>query len=315
VIELLGVAGVAACLMAACTMAARVWGHGIGGVVSAFPVIVGPALLLSALRQDAAFVAAMATATLLGLVALSGFVLAYARSARRCGWPLSLGLAWAAAAVLGVLAGWVGGGLLGGLLAAVVSPTLAYAALPRGPKVEVRACFPRWEMPARMALTALLIVGLTVAADRLGPTVAGVLAALPTLASVLAVFTHARHGHDALVAMLRGMLGGLATFVSFCALIALLVEHAGVIPAFVLATGAALLVQLVVAVFMRRSRDDGRLLARSDALGLPTSPVSGEYGPGLVARHDLMRPAPRGRVRSGAVAKRSCHAPGTLSDT
>jgi hypothetical protein len=82
--------------------------------------------------------------------------------------------------------------------------------------------------------------------------VAGVLAALPTLASVLAVFTHARLGHDALVAMLRGKLGGLGSFVTFCALIALLIEPAGVIPAFVLATGAALLVQLVVAVLHAR---------------------------------------------------------------
>jgi hypothetical protein len=247
VIELIGVAGAAACLIAASTMAARVWGHGIGGVVSAFPVIVGPTLLLAALRRDAAFAAVMATATLLGLVALSGFVLAYGRSARRCGWPLSLGLAWAAAAVLGVLAGQVGGGLLAGLLAATLSAALAYVALPRGRTVEVRASFPWWELPARMAVTALLIVGLTLAADRLGPTVAGVLAALPTLASVLAVFTHARHGHDALVAMLRGMLGGLATFVSFCAVVALLVEPAGVIAAFVLATGAAVVVHLVVA--------------------------------------------------------------------
>jgi hypothetical protein len=247
VIELVGVAGVAACLMAAATMAARAWGHGIGGVVSAFPVIVGPTLLLAALRHDAAFAAEMAAATLMGLTALSGFVLAYGHAARRCGWPLSLGLAWTVAAALGVLAGRVGGGLLGALLAATVAPALAYAALPRGRNVEVRASFPWWEMPARMVATALLIVGLTVAAEQLGPTVAGVLAALPTIASVLAVFTHARHGHGALVAMLRGMLGGLATFVSFCALIALLVEPAGLIPAFVLATGAALLVQLVVA--------------------------------------------------------------------
>jgi hypothetical protein len=62
------------------------------------------------------------------------------------------------------------------------------------------------------------------------------------------VFTHARHGRDALVAMLRGMLGGLGAFVSFCALIALLVEPAGVTSAFVVATAAALLAQLVVAL-------------------------------------------------------------------
>src|SRR4051812_6157554 len=245
VIELGGVATAAACLVAAATIAARVWGHGIGGVVSAFPVIVGPALLLAALREDPASAATMATATLLGLVALSGFVLAYAHTARRCGWPLSLGAAWAAAAVLGMVAARVGGGLLGGLLAATVSPALAYAALPRARPVGVRASFPRWELPARMILTGLLIVGLPVAGERFGPAIAGVLAALPTLASVLAVFTHARHGHDALVAMLRGMLGGLAAFVTFCALIALLVEPGGVAPAFALATGAAGLVQLV----------------------------------------------------------------------
>src|SRR4051812_49652557 len=129
--ELFGVAAVAAGLVAASTMAARAWGPGIGGAVSAFPLIVGPALLLAALRRDAGFAATMATATLLGIVALSGFVLVYGRSARRWGWPLSLALAWTAAAVLGTLAGAVGGGLLGALLAAVVSPALAHAALPR----------------------------------------------------------------------------------------------------------------------------------------------------------------------------------------
>jgi hypothetical protein len=244
--ELVGVTALAACLVAASTMAARVWGHGIGGVVSAFPLIVGPALFLTALRQDAAAAATMATATLLGLVALSGFVLAYERSARRCGWPLSLGIAWAAAAVLGMLAGRIGGGLFVGLVAAVGSTTFVYAALPRVRRVEVPAVFPPWEMPARMALTALLIVGLTVAGERFGPAVAGVLAALPTLASVVTVFTHARHGHEALAATLHGMLGGLWAFVTFCALIALLVEPAGMVPAFALATGVAVLVQLLV---------------------------------------------------------------------
>lgn len=246
-IELIGGAAVAATLVAASTMAARAWGHGIGGVVSAFPLIVGPTLLLAALRRDAAFAATMATATLFGIVALSGFVLVYGRSSRRCGWLLSLGLAWTAAAVLGMLAGAVGGGLFSGLLAATVSPALAYAALPRRQQLDVRASFPSWELPARIAVTALLVVGLTVTGDWFGPTVAGIFAALPTLASVLAVFTHARHGHDALIAMLRGMLGGLWTFVTFCALIAVLIEPLGALPAFVMATGAALLLQVVVA--------------------------------------------------------------------
>jgi hypothetical protein len=102
---------------------------------------------------------------------------------------------------------------------------------------------PRWELPLRMALTAALIVGISAAAGRFGPTVAGALAALPTVASVLAVSTHRQHGAGAVLDLLGGMLGGMAAFVVFCAVIGLLVEPAGVAAAFVLATAAALLVQ------------------------------------------------------------------------
>jgi hypothetical protein len=103
----------------------------------------------------------------------------------------------------------------------------------------------RWGHEAAGLVGAFpLIVGLTMASDRFGPAVAGILAALPTLASVLAVFTHARFGGGALVSMLRGMLGGLAAFVIFCALIAQLIEPTGVAVAFLLATVASMLAQL-----------------------------------------------------------------------
>lgn len=246
-IELIFVSGLAACLVAAATLASRVWGHGVGGMVGAFPLIVGPVLFLAAERQGPAFAARTANATLLGLVALSGFAVAYGRAARRWDWPFSVALGWAAAAVIGVLAGRVGAGPLGGLAAAAVSITLARCALPSGREPTLAGALPRWEMPARMALTALLIVALTRAGERFGATVAGILAALPTVASVLATFTHARHGHDALLALLRGMLSGLAGFVVFCATIALVIEPAGMVPAFLLATAAAVLLQAVAA--------------------------------------------------------------------
>ena len=98
-----------------------------------------------------------------------------------------------------------------------------------------------------MALTALLAVSLTYAAGRLGPVVGGILAALPVLASILAVFTHARYGADAVTELLRGMLGGMAGFVCFCALVAALAEPAGVAATFVVATVAALAVQAATA--------------------------------------------------------------------
>ena len=243
-LELVLVSVLAAALVGLSTLAGRRRGHEVAGLVGAFPLIVGPVLLLTAERQDAAAAARTAVGALLGLVTLSGFALVYARSAGRSPWPVSVALGWTAAAALGILVGRIEAGLLGALTAAGLSIALARAALPRWQGGEIAPVLPPWELPVRMALTAALIVGLTAAGERFGPAVAGILAALPTLASVLAVFTHARFGQVALVSMLRGMLGGLAGFVVFCALIALLVEPAGVPTAFALATAAAVLTQL-----------------------------------------------------------------------
>jgi hypothetical protein len=207
-------------------------------VLSAFPLIVGPVLLVAAQRHGAAFAAQAAAGTLLGLVALSGFAAAYARCAARRAWGISLAAGWAAAAVLGTLAGRVEVGVVGALAVAGVSLALAHAAIPPGAAARDHE-LPAWELPVRMACTALLIVALTAAAERFGPTVAGLLSALPTLASVLAVFTHLRHGRDALFGSLRGMLIGMGAFVAFCAVVAVLLDRAGVAATFLLATAAA----------------------------------------------------------------------------
>jgi hypothetical protein len=54
VLELLGAAALASSSVGAATLAARRRGHGVGGVLSAFPLIVGPVLLISAERHGAA---------------------------------------------------------------------------------------------------------------------------------------------------------------------------------------------------------------------------------------------------------------------
>jgi hypothetical protein len=274
---------VAPALVGAATLAARRWGERVGGVVSAFPAIVGPVLLIAALEHGAAFAARAASGTLLGLVALSGFALAYGRVARHAGWPVALTAGWFAAAVLGVTVGALAPGPLTGLAAATVSLAAAHRTLrapalaapvhaataPSAPGIAApanRATTPRppaiappanaaavprppaWDLPVRMALTALLVVSLTAAASRLGPIVGGVLAALPVLASVLAAFTHAQCGGAPAADLLRGMLRGMAGFVAFCALVALLAEPAGIAVAFAISTLAALAVQAATVV-------------------------------------------------------------------
>jgi hypothetical protein len=233
-------------LVAAATVAARVWGHATAGLLSAFPAIVGPVLLIGALDHGPAFAARSAVGTLLGLATLSGFVLAYARTAPHAGWPVSLAVGWSAAALLALLVGALDVGLAAALATAVLSLALAHRALPRGGPPAPPAPPPRWDLPLRMGMTALLVVALAAAARHLGPTTGGILAALPVLACVLAVFTHDRHGAAAVAQLLRGMLAGMAGFVAFCALVAGLVEPAGIAVAFALATAAALAAQAAV---------------------------------------------------------------------
>jgi hypothetical protein len=239
---------VAPALVGGATLAARRWGERVGGVVSAFPAIVGPVLLIAALQHGAAFAAQAASGTLLGLVALSGFAVAYGRVAPHARWPASLAAGWAAAAVLGVAVGVVPPGPLAGLAAATISLAAAYRALRCAASIAPEPTLPppripRWDLPLRMALTALLVVSLTAAATRLGPVVGGVLAALPVLASVLAAFTHVQCGGAPLADLLRGMLRGMAGFVAFCTLVAVLAEPAGIAAAFAVSALAALAVQ------------------------------------------------------------------------
>jgi uncharacterized membrane protein (GlpM family) len=240
-------------LVAASTLAARTWGERVGGVVSAFPVIVGPVLLIEAQTQGTAFAANAAAGTLLGLATLSGFAVAYARAAQWVGWPASLAAGWAVAAGIGAVVAVSGAGALAGPPVAAVSLALAYRALPRGgADVGARGIAPRWDLPLRMAVTSMLVVALVAAANRLGPTMGGIVAALPTLASVLAVFTHRQRGAAAVTQLLRGMLHGMAGFLVFCVLVATLVDRTGIPSAFV---GAALVAAVVQGlVGMRRAR-------------------------------------------------------------
>jgi len=83
-------------LVAAVTLAARRWGYRVGGLLTALPVVAGPALCFYAVEQGTRFAASAAQGTVLGLVAVSVFVFVYAWTCTWSKWWLSLLLAWAA---------------------------------------------------------------------------------------------------------------------------------------------------------------------------------------------------------------------------
>jgi hypothetical protein len=238
---------IAPALVAVATLVARRWGPRAGGVVSAFPAIVGPVLLILALARGSSFAARAANGTLLGLVSLAAFALAYGRLARGNGWRVCAAAGWLAAAIaalgVGAAAGRAGSPV--GLVVASTALAAACRALPAVALVPALSRPRRGEIPLRMASVALLVALLSAAAGRLGAVAGGMLAALPVLACVLAVFTHREHGGPQAIALLRGMLAGMASFVLFCQVIALAIVPFGIAAAFAGATGIALAVQAI----------------------------------------------------------------------
>jgi hypothetical protein len=236
---------VAPALVAISTLVVRRWGPRAGGVISAFPAIVGPVLLILALAHGRPFAARAANGTLLGLVSLAAFALAYGRLARGHGWRVCAAAGWLAAGVAALAVGAAAGraGSPVGLVVASTALAAAWRVLPGVALAAVSRAPRPGEIPLRMASVALLVALLSAAAGALGAVAGGMLAALPVLACVLAVFTHREHGGSQAIALLRGMLAGMASFVLFCQVIALAVVPYGIGAAFAAATGGALAVQ------------------------------------------------------------------------
>jgi hypothetical protein len=239
-------AGLAPALIVVSSLAARRWGPRTGGIVAAFPAIVGPLLLVAALEHGLRAASQAAAGAVVGLLALAAFGVGYAAMARRHGWLPSLGAGWLAAALAtGVARVWaLPLGLIGGTLIACLSLLLGAAIVSRLSPGHARPPARRPSVAGRALLAGLLVPGLATAVSGLGATAGGLLAALPVLASLLTVFTHREAGGASAVELLRGTLVGMAGFIAFCELVALLIVPAGAPVAFAAATLTALSIQV-----------------------------------------------------------------------
>jgi hypothetical protein len=223
------------------SLVARRFGASVAGIVGGLPGIAAPILLVVSLQHGRQFGSEAASGTLLGSVALVGFMVAYGGTSRRAAWPAALAAAFAAFfAVVGVLRP-LHVAALTALVLAVLAIAAALVVLPRA-RVDrgKEAGYPRSDLPLRALSAAVPVVVLTASARALGPHLTGLLSAFPILTPVLAAFTHAQRGAGEAVVFLRGMTSGLFAYALFCFLVALLLEPLGVGPAFLLAGAASL---------------------------------------------------------------------------
>jgi len=226
-------------LVGTATRVARRLGHRAGGLVGGLPVVAAPIVLIYALEHGQAFAAEAARATVLGIVSLVGFCVAYALAAQRGGVAGAL------------LAGWAAFGAGTALFEIAALPLGAAAPLAALTVLLASVWFHRREpapprqpgsdlMVWRLLATAAMVVALTTLSGSLSPWLSGLLAPFPIITAVLAGFTHAQAGAHAASELLAGLVPGLASFVLFFVLLALLLSPLGIAAAFAVASAAAL---------------------------------------------------------------------------
>ncbi len=240
----------------AVSLAGRRWGIAIAGILGGLPVVAGPILVVLTLVHGPSFGAEAAAGTLLGLAALTLFVVVYGRASERTGPMPSLLAGWTAfllgVAFLQLLDLPPGVSLV--LVAVGFAAGLVLLPAPTATPAVVTAP-PWWDLPARALAALALVVALTAASGALGPSLSGLLAPFPVIAGVLAVFTHAQGGRDQARVLLRNFLVGFYGFAAFCFVLATSLDSLGGPAAFSIAVAAAVAVQTVIfALSPRRLR-------------------------------------------------------------
>jgi hypothetical protein len=239
-------------LIALVTLAGRRWGPAVAGWLSAFPVVAGPILWFIAMEQGEVFAAQAAVGTLSAVLGMLAFGLSYAWAATRFSWPPSLALAYIGYAAAVYLLDWwqatLPAAVFGVLLGLGLAPRL-YPVLPAAPQSAAK---PPRDMLFRMGLGALLVLLVTQFAAKLGPGLSGVLAMFPVMGTVFVLFTHRSAGAAATIQLLRGMVLGFYSFSMFCAVLSWALSATSTGFAFLWATAAAAIVQLLSRLWLNR---------------------------------------------------------------
>jgi hypothetical protein len=242
-------------LVGGASRAGRRWGAEVGGWLVGIPFTSGPIALFLALDSGREFAAQAATGILAGTASQAAFAVAYAWTALRGDWPVSLAAASAAFLAVTVVLNAIRLDALPTFGIAVASLVLALAVTPRRRTSPAAARpLPAWDIPARMVVATAFVLALTAAAPALGAHLAGLLAPFPLYASVLAVFAQRLAGSASAIAVLRGLLAGLFAFALFFVAVAVLLEPAGIAIAFAAALALAVVAQGVSLAVTRRSR-------------------------------------------------------------
>lgn len=221
------------------TLAARRFGHAIGGVVAGMPMIAAPIIGILLLDHSSAGVRAIALATLACVPATILHIVTFAAAARVSTWPVSVTAALLAYSAAGAVLTHLPFDPVTVSVLASLAPMawLRFAATRTPAPMPVHV--PQLELVLRIAAAVVMAAAIILGADTLPTSVSGILLAVPVTGTVLPCFTLQRDGPVATASLMTGFLQGLHGFTAFFLTLywALGVMHPA--PAFCLALAAA----------------------------------------------------------------------------
>lgn len=245
---------VSAAVVILVTVAAERAGALIGGLVATLPTTSGPAYVFLAFDQSPGFIAESALASLTIVPANVVYALVFALLARKCGFVISVAIAflgWLALALIALLFEWT---LLYACLFNIVIFSICLLAGRRLGRARMPPVRPRWfDLFARALVVAIFVAIVVTMSSRVGPVATGILVNAPILATSVMFTLHWRVGGPAAAAVLANFIPGLVGFSLAVVALHLTAESLGLIAALVLACAVSICCNFLLWMMQRET--------------------------------------------------------------
>ena len=224
----------------------RFWGASVAGLLSGLPVIAGPLLWFLYRENGYEFAQSAVSSAVGGVVALSFYCFSYSWLCTRMDWKPALLLSYATFFFIA----WVVENIalelneLAALACLVILLQLYLSPNLHNKPLLAPASFA--EIMCRMVFALVLILSITMFAEKIGTTYSGIFATFPVAGSVIAIFSHRNHSPHHAIRSLKSMKQGLLSMLGFFYVVATFSGRVGFAEALGFGAILALLLQVLI---------------------------------------------------------------------
>ena len=233
-------------LTGAATWAGRKYGHNVSGLLIGLPLNAGPIALFLALQHGDVFAAESAKGIIFGAVSLALYAITYAALSKKFNLLVCVAASWITYFAATLFFNLFDFNLLITFLLSAVGLSALLLLFPDYEEGALTIKPPLWDIPLRIVLATLFIIGLTYISGNLGPRLSGLLSTFPIFGTIFATTTHYLYGSDACIRLLKGVIISLFSFTVFFVVIANYVLSLSIVQTFLLATLICLIAQVCI---------------------------------------------------------------------